>query len=107
MKRRLKLKAEEQKPKPKDAAVDPVQEASEKSFPASDAPSWTAQTGEGGGASKPDPAQANPAKGCAPSFIMEKRGEIGVCGEPQPDPKEEFVLPDKEKEAGGEGGGCG
>ena len=42
-------------------------------------------------------------KGCAPSFIMEERGEIGgICNE-EPNPAEEYVQPDKEKEAGGEG----
>jgi hypothetical protein len=35
---------------------------------------------------------------------MQKRGEIDeVCGDPQPDPKEEYVQPEEEKEAGGEG----
>jgi len=43
-------------------------------------------------------------KGCAPSFLMEERGEIGgICGGAEPDPAEEYVQPDKEKEAGGEG----
>jgi hypothetical protein len=43
-------------------------------------------------------------KGCAPSFLMEERGEIGgICSEAGPDPEEEYVQPDGEKEAGGEG----
>ena len=38
------------------------------------------------------------------SFLMQERGEIGgICDELQPDPKEEYVQPKKEKEAGGEG----
>jgi hypothetical protein len=43
-------------------------------------------------------------KGCALSFLMEERGELGgICGGAEPDPAEEYVQPDKEKEAGGEG----
>jgi hypothetical protein len=39
--------------------------------------------------------------GCAPSFLLQKRSELDkVCS---PDPKEEYVQPDAEKEAGGEG----
>ena len=53
----------------------------------------------------PSSAPADSAKqGCATSFLMEKRGETGeVCGDVRPDPKEEYVQPEKEKEAGGEG----
>jgi hypothetical protein len=40
-------------------------------------------------------------RGCAPSFLTQKRNELDeVC---PPDPKEEYVQPDAEKEAGGEG----
>ena len=43
-------------------------------------------------------------RGCTTSFLMQERGEIGgVCEQMQPDPKEEYVQPDKEREAGGEG----
>lgn len=42
-------------------------------------------------------------KGCATSFIMEERGEIGGICDVEPNPTEEYVQPDKEKEAGGEG----
>jgi hypothetical protein len=42
-------------------------------------------------------------EGCATSFMMEERGEIsGICDEP-PNPREQYVQPDSEKENGGEG----
>ncbi len=54
-----------------------------------------------GGRRKRDPLDA---QGCAASFLMQERGEIeGLCGELQRDPEEEYVQPEKEKEAGGEG----
>jgi hypothetical protein len=85
---------QESKPRPPDLIFDVVDEASQESFPASDPPSWTVATGEKGSA----------PQGCATSFLMRRRGEIGgVCGEPQPDPNEEYVQPENEKEAGGEG----
>jgi hypothetical protein len=50
------------------------------------------------------PTSGPETKGCATSFIMAERGEIGgVCGEAQKDAKGKYVQPDKEKEAGGEG----
>jgi hypothetical protein len=84
---------------PEDTDVDRVEEASQESFPASDAPSWAVGSEqEGGGRNPPD------TQGCATSFIMQERGEVeGLCGELQRDPKEEYVQPEKEKEAGGEG----
>src|SRR5690349_157148 len=89
---------------PHPATVDPVEEASEESFPASDPPAWTGLTGERIGDAAPvPPAQDN--RGCAVSFIMQERGELGgVCGDLQPDPGEEWIQPDQEREAGGEGG---
>jgi len=42
-------------------------------------------------------------EGCATSFIMQERGEIGgICSE-QPNATEQYVQPDSEKEDGGEG----
>jgi hypothetical protein len=84
---------QESEPKPEKPILDVVDESSEESFPASDPPSWTVATGEKG----------STEKGCATSFLMQRRDEIGeVCGA-QPDPTEEYVQPDNEKEDGGEG----
>ncbi len=79
-----------------DTVADLVNEASQESFPASDAPSWAMGTEEKG--------KADLTPGCAISFLLQERGEIGgVCSDVQPDPNEEYVQPEKEKEAGGEG----
>jgi hypothetical protein len=83
-----------------DKATDVVNEASEDSFPASDAPSSTVTTREKDSSQvEVEPDQ----EGCATSFIMQERGEIGgICNE-QPNPTEAYVQPDSEKEDGGEG----
>ena len=54
------------------------------------------------------PASSAPAdsakQGCATSFLMEERGEIDkLCGRTTTEKKEQYVQPEKEKEAGGEG----
>jgi len=42
-------------------------------------------------------------KGCTPSFLTDQKNEIGqVCTPAQPAPKEQYVQPDEEKDAGGE-----
>ena len=95
----------EAKPASADVPADLVNEASQESFPASDPPSWAVGTGEKGSDAKQSPANPDPAtQGCATSFLMDERGEVGgVCGTLQPDPAEQYVQPDKEREAGGEG----
>lgn len=50
------------------------------------------------------PSEQNARKGCAPSFLSLQRGEFNTpCGSEEPDPKEQYVPSDKEREAGGEG----
>ena len=43
-------------------------------------------------------------KGCVASFLNLQRGELNTpCGSEEPDPTEQYVPSDKEREAGGEG----
>lgn len=42
-------------------------------------------------------------KGCAPSFLSQKLNEEGPCELDSAQKRDEYVLPDNEKEAGGEG----
>ena len=43
-------------------------------------------------------------KGCAISFLNLQRGEFSTpCGSGEPNPEEQYVPSDKEREAGGEG----
>jgi hypothetical protein len=50
------------------------------------------------------PKSGQTKKGCAPSFLNVQRGEIGSpCGPEEPEPEEQYVPSDKEREVGGEG----
>ena len=71
MERNIKPK-QEFKAGPMDTVADLVNEASQESFPASDAPSWAMGTEERG--------KADPTQGCAISFMLprERRNRWGV-----------------------------
>lgn len=50
------------------------------------------------------PNDQDAKKGCAPSFLSLQRGELSTpCGSGEPNPDEQYVPSDKEREAGGEG----
>jgi len=84
-------------------AEDPVEEASEESFPASDSPAWNA--GHDAAPTPPSPVQTDKTmQGCAVSFLTEERNEMDkLCERTPAERHEEYTQPDKEKEVGGEG----
>jgi hypothetical protein len=84
-------------------AKDPVEEASEESFPASDSPAWNA--GHDAAPTPPSPVQTDKTKqGCAVSFLTEERNEMDkLCERTPAERHEEYTEPDKEKQVGGEG----
>ena len=86
-----------------ETAEDPVEEASEESFPASDSPAWNA--GRDTAPAPPSPVQTDATKqGCAVSFLTEERNEMDkLCERTPAEQREEYTQPDKEKEVGGEG----
>jgi hypothetical protein len=52
--------------------------------------------------SSSDPASPG-TRGCTTSFLNQERDEMDkVCGAVSPDPKEQYVQSDDEKESGGE-----
>ena len=84
-------------------AEDPVEEASEESFPASDAPVWNATRETAPQPSSPvQPDQGK--QGCAVSFLTEERDEMDkLCERTPAEQREEYTQPEEEKEVGGEG----
>ena len=88
---------------PAQTAEDPVEEASEESFPASDSPAWNVS--HEAAPAIPSPVQTDKTKqGCAVSFLTEERGEMDkLCERTSAEEREEYTQPDKEKEVGGEG----
>lgn len=50
------------------------------------------------------PSDDDREKGCVTSFLNLQRGELSTpCGSGEPNPEEQYVPSDKEREAGGEG----
>jgi hypothetical protein len=79
---------------------DPIEEASEVSFPASDSPAWNA--GHDAARTPPSPVQTNTTtQGCAVSFLTEERKELDkLCERTPEERREEYTQPYKEKEVG-------
>lgn len=82
---------------------DPVEEASEESFPASDSPAWS--TSHHAAPAPPLPVETDKSdQGCAVSFLTEERNEMDkLCERTPAEHREEYTQPDQEKEVGGEG----
>jgi hypothetical protein len=84
-------------------ADDPVEQASEESFPASDPPVWNASQ-EAAPAPSSTTQEDKSKQGCAVSFLNEERGEMDKLCERRPaEQPEEYTQPEEEREVGGEG----
>jgi hypothetical protein len=97
---RTSVKEEMAKSRLYKSAEDPVEEASEESFPASDSPAWNAAHD-----AAPPPVQTDETKqGCTVSFLTDARnGRDKSCERTPAEQHEEFTQPDEQKKEGGEG----
>jgi len=88
----------------RNTAEDPVEEASEESFPASDSPVWNASQEPASPAPTSATGKDKMKQGCAVSFLNEERGEMDkLCERTPAEKREEYTQPEEEKEIGGEG----
>ena len=51
---------------------------------------------------RPAPPRTAPERGCAPSFLSQKMNQEGICELNAEQQRDQYVLPDSEKEVGGE-----